>query len=650
MPSPKRPGPLDFSLRENLLVLSVLLVLLAAGLLVPFLASLARRTPVRTSAPRPGQTRYLTGLSARADRFFLLPEEPGAEPVRSALALVRDGYLERAAFLLRGQLDASPSKPVRVAVLVNLANVLDDLGDAVQAGAYYREAIEVEPKNPYLRYNHAVFLHRSGDDRQAMAELAQALKVKPDFDRALLMLGNLRFAAGELKAAVAAYDRIRRTSPLRRQADYNTAMALQQVDPKANAKTIERLLAGLLPGRDTVAYFAAVSLAHLRAGQGDLAAAREHLLAAVSFNTQFFTAWYNLGLLEKEAGRPDLAVLYLQKAMERRKDSSRDIRLRLADLYYGQGRTAPAIALLERLVTETNDLSVVVQLADLYYENGASTWSDALDLYAEVIRSGDADRRLVALANSGNIWFGRNDFARAVQFYDAALRLAPTDVRLHHNRGLALARMGRPQEAMETFLKVLALKPDDADAAGNVVLLNARLNRMDRALELAQEYLLRHGDDPKFLLVLAGLHLRARHYPKARETLDRIRAENAALQATVAACQAYIALKEDRPQEAVSWYDRALELRPDTPSYLLGKSIALGRLGLLDEALRLLNACIGLTEDPKILSRAYLHRGNLLYRQGDYAAAFRAYERVLDYDSASFEAHHNLGLVRQNLR
>jgi Flp pilus assembly protein TadD len=75
---------------------------------------------------------------------------------------------------------------------------------------------------------------------------------------------------------------------------------------------------------------------------------------------------------------------------------------------------------------------------------------------------------------------------------DRAIELAPNDGGLFNRRGIALARLGRHEEALSDFRRAVELSPDDADAVHNrgITLgrlgdLDAAIADFDRALELA---------------------------------------------------------------------------------------------------------------------------------------------------------------------
>ena len=83
----------------------------------------------------------------------------------------------------------------------NLGNVLQDLGDLVDAVRAYRRAISVEPGCHEARLNLAGTLRRSGDDVAARHELEAILAIHPDDPRVHSALGDDGVARGEFEQA-----------------------------------------------------------------------------------------------------------------------------------------------------------------------------------------------------------------------------------------------------------------------------------------------------------------------------------------------------------------------------------------------------------------------------------------------------------------
>ena len=81
-----------------------------------------------------------------------------------------------------------------------------------------------------------------------------------------------------------------------------------------------------------------------------------------------------------------------------------------------------------------------------------------------------------------------------------------------------------------------------------------------------------------------------------------------------------------RRDEAIEWYRRAIELRPDLPQPMLNFGVALSDVGEFEEASRWIRESLRLQPD---LPGSHVSLGNLLMRQGDLDGANDCFEQAL---------------------
>lgn len=67
------------------------------------------------------------------------------------------------------------------------------------------------------------------------------------------------------------------------------------------------------------------------------------------------------------------------------------------------------------------------------------------------------------------------DYVHAIQDYDQALQLAPSNSEVYYNRGVAYFSINRPQSALRDFSQAIALQPNMAEAYGNRGLIRQTL-------------------------------------------------------------------------------------------------------------------------------------------------------------------------------
>lgn len=177
----------------------------------------------------------------------------------------------------------------------------------------------------------------------------------------------------------------------------------------------------------------------------------------------------------------------------------------------------------------------------------------------------------------------------------------------HNNRGLALAALGRVDEAATHYERALALKADYVEALSNLGNLRLMQGRAEEAI---------------------GLHKRAlAHNPDYAE--GQMNLGNA--------------LREQgKPSEAVARYERAIALRPDYVEALSNLGNALHDLGKLAEARASYERALALRPD---FAEALGNLGNVLHETGELDAAVKQLERAIALRPDYAEAQNGLGLV-----
>jgi tetratricopeptide (TPR) repeat protein len=110
----------------------------------------------------------------------------------------------------------------------------------------------------------------------------------------------------------------------------------------------------------------------------------------------------------------------------------------------------------------------------------AGKLTEALALYEQVLKR--APFHPDALAMSGMIASQLNDHARAVDLIRRAAFFRPRDAAMLNNLGNACLRDGRYDEAIEPLERAIALKPDLAEAYGNLIIAHRYAGHVEEAL------------------------------------------------------------------------------------------------------------------------------------------------------------------------
>lgn len=107
----------------------------------------------------------------------------------------------------------------------------------------------------------------------------------------------------------------------------------------------------------------------------------------------------------------------------------------------------------------------------------AKQWDAAIEAYGAILALDGND--FVALSSRGTARSSAGDAAGAVEDLNRALELRPDAINTRFNRGFALTKLGRFQEALADFEAYLAKDPEDADSKHQRARCKAELGEVE---------------------------------------------------------------------------------------------------------------------------------------------------------------------------
>lgn len=111
-------------------------------------------------------------------------------------------------------LEKLKTSPRDTALLTEVAALYHTTHRFNEAAAYYKQAVDIDPKNVPFRTKLAASLYRGGDIDGAIAQLNQALTYEPKDANALFNLGMIKLQGkGDSKGAVATWRQLLKTNP-----------------------------------------------------------------------------------------------------------------------------------------------------------------------------------------------------------------------------------------------------------------------------------------------------------------------------------------------------------------------------------------------------------------------------------------------------
>ncbi len=447
---------------------------------------------------------------------------PGSSTARIALGKLVAERGDRASSLaLFEAAAASGSNDERADALVQVGVARLGGGDRTGALRAFDGAIERAPARVEVRLAiaRALLATSQHDDAvRATGVLVKARDLAPDLPDVWTQIGIAREAIDDHVGAEEAYSTALRldpaaTGPRRRL----LRLALQaRRFPRARAQA-EQLLA--LEPREPEHHFLAGLVA---ARDGRLDDARRHYGDAVNAaGGSYAEAFFNLGMLERDAGHLEDAVRAYETAIAQRPDyttAQNNLALALADL----GRTTDAQRIYEAVLQRRPDYAAGwVNLGKLHAK--AKRYDDAIAAYQQALIAKPGYEK--AMLDLGVAYAKAKRLDDAVRIYSDLLEKNPSYARALHNLGHAKLAQGKTAEAQAAFRRALEVDPDRTSTMKDLAVLQATDGRLLAAKRWLVEALDRAPNDAEARLLLADVQRRAGDAAACRKEATRVQAE-----------------------------------------------------------------------------------------------------------------------------
>lgn len=208
-------------------------------------------------------------------------------------------------------------------------------------------------------------------------------------------------------------------------------------------------------------------------------------------------------------------------------------------------------------------------------------------------------------------------------------------------KGIALGRLGKHEEALDAFSKAIEIDPQFASAWNDKGVTFGRLGRHEEGLDVFSKAI---EINPQYAGAWYNKGVALYELGRHQEALD---AYNKAIEIDPQYADAWynkgVALCDvGRYKEALDAFSKAIEIDPQDASAWNNKGVALDDLGRHEEALDAHNKAIEI--DPQNAS-AWNNKGVALYELGRYEEALEAYNKAIEINPQYALAYSNLAEV-----
>ena len=373
---------------------------------------------------------------------------------------------------------------------LNLGNALLEADRTEEGLAASRIAVQQRPESADAHSNLGLALSNLERFTEAEESLRRALELDPRHKSALQNNAELLRKQEQYEAAVEAYQTV-----LERDRSYALAYA-GMGDALFNLERYEEALASLtqalvLQPRLPMAGAMEVLMGRASRELGRLDAAEGHFRRAIELDPNDATPVLDLAGLRARQQRHEEADELLRRARELRPDDPATLQnvaeaLRkqeryeealpayravleidaeyalayagMGDALFRLGRYAEALEAMARAATLQPDLPMAGSLHRLM---GRATQElgqpDAADHFERAVQHDPRDAE--ALDRLAMLRFGEQNYEAAFELYRSLLEINPDNAQTHSNLGATLYYLGRPEEALQSFERALALAP-----------------------------------------------------------------------------------------------------------------------------------------------------------------------------------------------
>ena len=230
--------------------------------------------------------------------------------------------------------------------------------------------------------------------------------------------------------------------------------------------------------------------------------------------------------------------------------------------------------------------------------------------------------------NRGNALKKLKRLEEALESYDQAAALKPDDPTIHNSRGTVLRELGRFSDALADLDAAVALKPDFSEAFNNRANTYKDLELFDAALADYSQAIALNRNNADALSNRGNLYKRLERHDEALADYDQAIAREPR-NAEAAYNRGTALLDLDRPDAALADFDRAIALRPDYVAALYNRGLALMNLTRTEDALADYARVIALDPDH---AHAPWNRALCNLALGRYREGWIDYERRIETD------------------
>jgi tetratricopeptide (TPR) repeat protein len=462
-----------------------------------------------------------------------------------------------------------------------------------EAAREYRKAAEISESVDIARQATRVG-YSFGFNDEALLAARRWLDLDESSDEALLYVAQLQLRLGDVRQARRNFKKLIERGE--DEAD-TRLLSLVQVLSEEDPEVADKVMRWLAKPYKKSAY-AQYATAVLAMQAGDTDYAEERALRAIELDPEWTKAKLLYARTMLVAGRQDEAIDYIARLIGDDPDPDPDARMELALMMMTAGRDDDALSQINQILLEQPsraDALRMMAIINFRLENLDAAWADFQDLLASGQFTMDA---LYYLARIADV---RGEHERAERLYSQVKSGPNVVVSQRRASALIAYQQNDPQKALQQLEEFGHDSPGHAiDMVLARAQLLASLERYEEALESYDRYVAYRPDDESAMLGRAELLLRM---DRLDDAIEQYRAAAKRWPESALSLNALGYTLADRTgeyREAEKLIRKALEYEPDSPAIIDSLGWVLFKQGNYEEALAELQRAYEKLDDHEV--------------------------------------------------
>ena len=397
--------------------------------------------------------------------------------------------------------------------------------NALQAGNYFKQIIEIDPANDAALFELANIYHAQNQEKEAERMVREAIKVNPDNEWFWHLLADIYKTTKNIPQLALVYDELLRISPQKNEYYFDKATTLLDQNKVDEALAIYDLIE------------------------------KKHSLTDELINARQ-RIYQKQGKTDKAAG--ELEKLVISNPSDVRKY------IELGQLYYNSGEKDKALQILQQAkIADPGNAFVRITLADIYRMQGKNEESYAELKSAFESPAMDVDAKIRAILSFLPQLKDPKVMEQATALAAILVQVHPNNARVHAIYGDILFQQNKQAEALKSYKKAIELDNQNYIIWENVIQIETSTSDFDAAIKDSEEALTVFPSQAALYLYTGMAYAQKKNHAKAVSYLKNaasLETEDNGRQAQIylALGDSYNALKN--LPESDKAYEKALQM------------------------------------------------------------------------------------------